>query len=128
MSELKPCPFCGGKAEQYVSLSYSIERSVGCTECGADAVGSDWNTRPIEDALLARAEAAELELVELKERMRWIPVGERLPEERNSYLVLYHKTKTSYMAETIWHPETGWVNPCGITHWMPLPEPTKEND
>jgi hypothetical protein len=50
--ELKPCPFCGSEAERNDDLSKSIEGVIGCTECGAGAFISDWNTRPLEDALI----------------------------------------------------------------------------
>ena len=58
MSELKPCPFCGSNDivyEEALSVTY-------CNDCGGEldeGFGSDWNTRPIEDALNARI--AELE-------------------------------------------------------------------
>jgi hypothetical protein len=43
MTELKPCPFCGGKAETDVP---PMRNEVTCTDCGAFAltVGA-WNTR-----------------------------------------------------------------------------------
>ena len=58
MINLKPCPFCGGNDivyEEALSVTY-------CNDCGGEldeGFGSDWNTRPIEDALNARI--AELE-------------------------------------------------------------------
>lgn len=58
MSELKPCPFCGGEAE----LCYS-EVDIFCRKCNVMQETEMWNTRPIEDALQARAEKAE-EMVE----------------------------------------------------------------
>ena len=54
MSELKPCPFCGGEAE----LCYS-EVDTFCRKCNVIQETEMWNTRPIEDALNARI--AELE-------------------------------------------------------------------
>lgn len=81
--EMKPCPFCGGKAECDRTLEryeYLIEGdrscmdygyTVYCTQCGLethvrdtppndpDEAIDDWNTRPIEDAL--RQRIAELE-------------------------------------------------------------------
>ena len=56
MSEkLKQCPFCGGTkicTEKSINLNY-------CDNCSAESNVEHWNTRPIEDALQARAEKAE---------------------------------------------------------------------
>ena len=55
MSELKPCPFCGGTkicTEKGLNLNY-------CDNCSAESNIEHWNTRPIEDGL--RARIAELE-------------------------------------------------------------------
>lgn len=60
MSELKPCPFCGGEAHKY---PYSDKGShawmVSCDKSTHRALLSDWNTRPIEDELT-------------RERNKWI--------------------------------------------------------
>jgi len=50
MSELKPCPFCGGTnicTEKGINLNY-------CDSCSAEANIEHWNTRPIEDDLRKR--------------------------------------------------------------------------
>ena len=55
MSEMKPCPFCGGTkicTEKGINLNY-------CDNCSAESNVEHWNTRPIEDALNKRI--AELE-------------------------------------------------------------------
>ena len=57
MSELKPCPFCGGEAE----LCYS-EVDTFCRKCNVMQETELWNTRPIEDALNARITELEQEL------------------------------------------------------------------
>ncbi len=79
--ELKPCPFCGGKAEIEVDGMF---RWVECKNehCGASGkvfsflvdagnanniVANNWNIRPIEDALRDRAEKAERELADVQE-------------------------------------------------------------
>ena len=59
--ELRPCPFCGGNDivyEEALSVTY-------CNDCGGEldeGFGSDWNTRPIEDALQAENERLKEEL------------------------------------------------------------------
>ena len=110
MSELKPCPFCGGKAVtstfldwddlEYMPIevndSESIDGEVTCENerCinGWWLSQKDWNTRPIEDALNARI--AELEsTIE-----RLIEAGKRLldslcidPEEEKTVEVMNWK-------------------------------------
>ena len=68
---------------------------------------------------------------------RWIPVSERLPEKRKYVLVRY---KNNDMAVACWFDgdedilfwramtDEGWCADCDTdpTHWMPLPEPPKE--
>ena len=68
---LKPCPFCGGTAvirREYPAGGMGGNGYyVGCPNCHMDGpfdLGHSgaivaWNTRPIEDALLSRAVAAE---------------------------------------------------------------------
>ena len=56
--ELKPCPFCG--SSKIKSHDYgNVELLYRCEDCGGEHFHSNWNTRPIEDALQARI--AELE-------------------------------------------------------------------
>ena len=58
--DLKPCPFCGAVAAVDRD-KYGIVSSVDCSAiCDLQHPASvDWNSRPIEDALRTRAEAAE---------------------------------------------------------------------
>ena len=106
MSELKPCPFHN------------------CLTCGCyDTLymrDKDWNTRPIEDALNAR-------IAELEAAQRWIPVGERLPEENQQ--ILSTDGKEFYLdCYARWEGKDN--PPCfydrlflwAVTHWMPLPQ------
>lgn len=76
MNTLKPCPFCGGTkicTEKSINLNY-------CDNCSAESNVEHWNTRPIENALLARAEKAEA-MVERLMRMvedRFVLLGNSL--------------------------------------------------
>lgn len=76
--------------------------------------------------------------------MEWISVKDRLPDERDTYIV-YTDDTSENVSEPIWSKEVvltaefdeyGWswregVNDYDITnfvtHWMPLPEPPKED-
>jgi hypothetical protein len=66
MSELKPCPFCGWNYAESAWNEFGDQYWV-CDQCGATSgtVNSmwDWNTRPIEDALNARIEELEHDLI-----------------------------------------------------------------
>ena len=57
--ELKPCPWCGRQPTEKVAV-WSGARAVCCTPCfTGDYSVKEWSDRPLEDALRARAEAAE---------------------------------------------------------------------
>lgn len=65
---------------------------------------------------------------------RWIPVTGRLPLYGQDVLATRvfgdgEKCQEILMAHVaVWNEETGekWWNATNITHWMPLPEPPKE--
>lgn len=79
MINLKPCPFCGGNDivyEEALSVTY-------CNDCGGEldeGFGSDWNTRPIEDALRARIAELEAEIERLTAHSDIERQDDKLPE------------------------------------------------
>lgn len=61
------------------------------------------------------------------QQMRWIPVEERLPEEKQRVIVRCERVGTS-VGWILWG---NWMTDIGpgagkVTHWMPLPSPPKE--
>lgn len=74
-----------------------------------------------------------LEQIAELSKPRWIPVTERLPEEDGEYLVCGRwrgKPMQIWICERVnLGPVFGWANRAEnpvISHWMPLPEPPKE--
>lgn len=74
------------------------------------------------------AESEILALARIGQRVRWIPVSERLPEIEEPVLVIgecgfgVDHLNGVVNRRPIWHWDSG------ITHWMPLPQPPSEND
>ena len=75
-----------------------------------------------------------MNLMTLKERkMEWISVKDRLPDiDKDGELVLYYEFNNEigvgYLEDDKWYNyDSGWeLDKSVVTHWMPLPEPPKE--
>jgi len=72
----------------------------------------------------------ECELENLPPTQQWIPVSERLPEADGRYLVTCSEWGVWTVDWNIWHnvPKPSWLWEQGVTAWMHLPEPYKEED
>ena len=128
MTELKACPFCGGKAEVDVS-EVTLNGDACCDELNASCIhcdrprGSftdylecvkDWNTR-------AQSE--------------WVSVDDRLPEDNCGYKFLVSITNDQVddlVSSSIYFSggfkqvhrsgiSHGFEVQVGVTHWMPMP-------
>ena len=130
MSELKPCPFCGGmpKVNDWTLKGITDKRcfcdNEKCPVYLSKTIAiDDWNTRPIEDALTAR-------IAELEAARRWIPFDweckENQPDHMQVCLVL---TTDNEMYSAMFLSDNCWTGLCRdfckyeVAYWMQLPEP-----
>lgn len=69
------------------------------------------------------------ELKQLRERTKWIPVGEMLPEDDKSYSVTVELTFARGERYVMQEKRSNWdqLKKCGheVIAWMPRPEPYK---
>lgn len=107
-----------------------------CSTCGHECGNADCLDRIMEDAadrleeLVDRCARYAEEIAVLRGRQRWIPVTERLPEDRSNVLVVayWHERWGVYMGwcapervEWCVHIGIGDRDDVAVTHWMPLP-------
>ena len=60
-------------------------------------------------------------------KSEWIPVTERLPEEKGLYLVSVKNDHNRRYSKTCWfHGGNNWFARQDVLAWMPLPEPYRE--
>ena len=74
------------------------------------------------DALMSENRALYDSALDNLERDRWISVEERLPEEDKTVLT-WGKQGVILLD---WRHDNKWCCFGEVTHWMPLPEPPKE--
>ena len=72
-----------------------------------------------------------------QEERRWIPVTERLPESEGTYLVYTNRgsvyashfyEKKVFRDDYVREPQWSQRGKVEVTHWMPMPEPPKEDE
>ena len=92
-------------------------------------------TERLADEAITMIERLTAENAALREKVpQWVSVEERLPIDRlKKYLVAFRDAGGPIVDMARYFPSDGWT--CDnwdvpqnlITHWMPLPEPPKEN-
>lgn len=118
--ELKECPFCGGEAKFSHIFENPDKCMIGCRDCDCTIDSVFQNEAEATTAWNRRATPANPQT--------WIPVSERLPEHYKAVLVYrssWVRPVMAYMRE-----DNEFTNNKEVftpTHWMPLPEPPKED-
>ena len=106
------------------------------TSCAPDNCEKYGKKRCIEcnvEHLLANGVRLETEQATSDENKRWIPVTERLPElgDRCLCLVKSFAFPGCKYHSILQYDKLGFIEGCiytdDVTHWMPLPEPPKED-
>ena len=75
------------------------------------------------------------ELIE-KAKPKWIPISERMPDHFGVFIVAIKEPGRERVGKDCadfdpfaktWLPSLCWDKDYNVTHWMPLPEPPKED-
>ena len=106
---------------------------VPCEKC--PVVGNKDCFEEVNTAAAELIERLTAENTVLREKQRWIPVTERLPERDVQVLGWYKDNPFSqYRPEVVAWNGNGWVfvyahrYVTNVTHWMPLPEAPEEGE
>ena len=112
------------------------EEAIVLLECSAtEAVGVlAATTEPSAAVQLQRCvDAYDMAISALREQSQWISVKERLPETYTNVIVLHENGHTGiewrYKHSPCYKTANFLFDPLygEVTHWMPLPEPPKED-
>lgn len=122
------CPYW--KEEEVPEEERPIYGADTMHSCDVDRVGLDG--ADLIERLTDRCARYAEEIAVAQERTRWVPVEERLPEDRSYVLVVaywyerwgvYMGWCTPERAEWSVHAGIGDRSDVAVVYWMPLPEP-----
>lgn len=133
--EQEPCDDCVSRQAALDAVRKNTFRLTFAEEQGCEGHIA-WSAEAVYSDVI---EGELLKLTSVAQKTKWIPVSERLPEDRREVLVTayWHETyqvmMASYFGDGLW-----WCVPfnnCGEhmqrlkpRAWMPLPEPYKESE
>ena len=152
MTELKPCPFCGGinvtvkqdSCEVCGHRYWFVTHSMPSRECLLTDSFNWWHSRAkfttkekaieawnrrIADGLMENC------VTDNNDGCKWIPVEERLPDHFGVFVVAISEPGKMRVGKDCadfdpfaktWLPSMCWDRGYKVSHWMPLPEPPKE--
>ena len=101
--ELKPCPFCGGEADN------NNKNIIYCHTCGAIVAFNMFNAGLIPDEIARKAWNRRAD--------GWHDASEK-PSEKDIYIVCY---KGSVRETALW-TGSAWFPGTNVTHWRPMPD------
>lgn len=135
-SDVKPdfCPLIEIKTdEDTISRAAAIDAI--CAVCGNDCDKSEfvYNAPQDEQVILCPEHYCLCNLPSAQPEQRWIPCGERLPEDDVEVLITDDSGGVQWLAiDKMLSYEDGsgrfWVASQNPTAWMPLPEPYQEGE
>ena len=128
-----------GETEECKTCPYYVEERLN--DDLREKLGTDvWTSCDTEKVCMDAAnqiERDQKEIAELRGNVpQWIPVTERLPEDRGTVLVVvyWHERWGVHLGwcareRGAWNVHVGFADrsDVAVTHWMPLPEPAKED-
>jgi hypothetical protein len=116
--------------EKLIELIYNFYLDYNgyiCDGCGTQVAEQVCGT--IADHLIANGVRLEEKQATSDQTSKWIPVTERLPEEKGDVLVCDTRedfvSTWEYLGNDLWLYDNIFWCTDDVTHWMPLPEPPK---
>lgn len=106
-----------GRADD--SLYDALDNGPYCENCYGDL-----GVVPID--FIDKLQTENARIAELEEAQRWIPVGERLPENTTRSVLTVNRNGFVTTVSTDYFIDSMRYKPVEYTHWMPLPSPPKE--
>lgn len=133
MAELKAVSYEEQRADHFRKLMEKAQRKIDWWQAAGRSLNRSYNSRWHNECSEAGMQYNFYKdaLEALENQPKWISVEDRLPDESGSYLVCtrrsYAFTAHFYLNTNEWKSHFAGSAGKHITHWMPLPEPPKED-